>query len=99
MIDEVAERLKAIRKREQEALAGPWGVDVAWMLEMVETYRHALQEIGAEYINGVNQVLEEIDKPAHEYSDLKVAQIRGGSLESISDIILDLEDDYLFEES
>lgn len=161
MTDEVTERLKAIRKREQKALAGPWGhwpeageievmqtdepgssvpkskgaivarsvrpeegwsavlrhsdaeiyrngeptaefishsrTDVPWLLEMVETYRRALQEIGNEYIIGINQVVEEIDKPASEYSDLRVTQIRGMSLERISDVILDIEDDSLFD--
>lgn len=71
--------------------------DVPWLIEMVETYRRALQEIATEYVIGVDQVLEETNKPGSEYSDLRVAQIRGMSLERISDVILDLEDDSLFD--
>lgn len=162
MTENVTDRLKAIRKREQEALAGPWGhwpeageievmqteeagssrpkddgtivvssvrpeegwgatarqngtriyrdnyeptaefiaharTDVPWLLDQVERYRSALRVVGNEYIVSVDQTLGEIYKTAYPEQTMRIAQIRGTALEAISDVVLDLEEDDLFE--
>lgn len=98
MSNEVTDRLQAIRKSQQEALAGSGAVSyVSWLVDQVERYRRALQEIGNEYIISVDETLREIDKPAYPEQNLRIAQIRGSALEAISETILDLEEDELFE--